>query len=124
MLIIQWIHINKCKPKNITKSFSSNLECFVFENFTFTPNHGGPLGDSDGCWSFISSVYNEFQDTEEAGPTERIRSQICDSVTLYAQKYDEEFRVRRKFFYSLLKTLLRYKEYYEIIALIYIDIGD
>ena len=82
------------------------------------------MGDSDGCWSFISSVYNEFQDTEEAGPIERIRSQICDSVTLYAQKYDEEFRVRSKFFYSLLKTLLLYKEYYEIIALIYIDIGD
>jgi len=31
-------------------------------------------------------------DTEEAGPLERIRSQVCDNVALYAQKYDEEFK--------------------------------
>ncbi|XP_070556121.1 exportin-2-like [Ptychodera flava] len=31
-------------------------------------------------------------DESEAGPLERLRSQICDNVALYAQKYDEEFQ--------------------------------
>ncbi|KAG1687432.1 Exportin-2 [Nymphon striatum] len=31
-------------------------------------------------------------DEEEAGPLEQLKSQICDNVALYAQKYDEEFR--------------------------------
>lgn len=30
-------------------------------------------------------------DDEEAGVMEMLRSQICDNITLYAQKYDEEF---------------------------------
>jgi exportin-2 (importin alpha re-exporter) len=30
-------------------------------------------------------------DDEEAGTLEMLRSQICDNITLYAQKYDEEF---------------------------------
>ncbi len=34
-----------------------------------------------------------FQDSDEAGPLEKLRSQICDNVALYAQKYDEEFQV-------------------------------
>ena len=37
------------------------------------------------------SVY--YQDDEEAGPLELIKSQICDNVAMYAQKYDEEFQV-------------------------------
>lgn len=32
-----------------------------------------------------------FQDEDEAGVLEQVKSQICDNVTLYAQKYDEEF---------------------------------
>uniref|UniRef100_A0A8C4QN71 Exportin-2 n=1 Tax=Eptatretus burgeri TaxID=7764 RepID=A0A8C4QN71_EPTBU len=31
-------------------------------------------------------------DESEAGPLELLKSQICDNVALYAQKYDEEFR--------------------------------
>lgn len=34
----------------------------------------------------------QTDDDEEAGVMEQIRSQVCDNVTLYAQKYDEEFR--------------------------------
>jgi exportin-2 (importin alpha re-exporter) len=34
----------------------------------------------------------ETEDKEEAGPIELIRSQICDNIALYAQKYDEEFQ--------------------------------
>jgi len=36
----------------------------------------------------------EIKDSDEAGPLERLRSQICDNVAMYAQKYDEEFQVR------------------------------
>ncbi|XP_022090609.1 exportin-2-like [Acanthaster planci] len=31
------------------------------------------------------------KDEEEAGTLERLKSQICDNISLYAQKYDEEF---------------------------------
>ena len=31
-------------------------------------------------------------DSEEAGVLEQIKSQICDNVAMYAQKYDEEFK--------------------------------
>ncbi|XP_006818964.1 exportin-2-like, partial [Saccoglossus kowalevskii] len=31
-------------------------------------------------------------DTEEAGPLDKLKSQICDNIALYAQKYDEEFQ--------------------------------
>lgn len=31
-------------------------------------------------------------DEDEAGPLERLKSQICDNIALYAQKYDEEFK--------------------------------
>jgi exportin-2 (importin alpha re-exporter) len=31
------------------------------------------------------------QDEEEAGLLEQVKSQVCDNVALYAQKYDEEF---------------------------------
>jgi len=45
---------------------------------------------------FLMLIVTEFKaletdDTDEAGPLEKIRSQICDNVTLYAQKYDGEF---------------------------------
>jgi len=33
----------------------------------------------------------ETDDDDEVGPLEKIRSHICDNITLYAQKYDEEF---------------------------------
>lgn len=33
------------------------------------------------------------QDSEEASLLELVKSQICDNVGLYAQKYDEEFEV-------------------------------
>lgn len=46
---------------------------------------------------FHMLIVTEFKvlvttDTDEAGHLERIRSQICDNVALYAQKYDEEFQ--------------------------------
>lgn len=32
------------------------------------------------------------QSEDEAGLLEQLKSQICDNVALYAQKYDEEFQ--------------------------------
>lgn len=32
-----------------------------------------------------------LQDDEEAGLQEQIKSQVCDDIALYAQKYNEEF---------------------------------
>ena len=37
-----------------------------------------------------------FQDTDETEPIDLIKSQICDNVALYAQKYDEEFEVEKR----------------------------
>lgn len=32
------------------------------------------------------------QDEEEPGVIEQLKSQVCDNIGLYAQKYDEEFQ--------------------------------
>ena len=32
-----------------------------------------------------------FQDDDEAGVIEQLKTHVCDNVILYAQKYDEEF---------------------------------
>ena len=32
-----------------------------------------------------------IQDEEEAGLLEQVKSQICDNISMYAQKYDEDF---------------------------------
>lgn len=40
-------------------------------------------------WVFCFLLY---EDEEEAGLLELLKSQICDNAALYAQKYDEEFQ--------------------------------
>ena len=48
------------------------------------------------CHFDVVSKFLDFiflQDSEDAGPLEKLRSQICDNIALYAQKYDEEFQV-------------------------------
>ncbi|XP_033645162.1 exportin-2-like isoform X2 [Asterias rubens] len=54
--------------------------------------------DNMKAWmtNFLTLVHDDVpllhtKDTEEAGTLERLKSQICDNVALYAQKYDEEF---------------------------------
>lgn len=39
---------------------------------------------------FYFEIY--LKDEEEAGVIEQLKSQVCDNVSLYAQKYDEEFQ--------------------------------
>lgn len=45
---------------------------------------------------FFKFFYEKFlkllQGSEEAGVVEQLKSQICDNIALYAQKYDEEFQ--------------------------------
>lgn len=47
-----------------------------------------------------------FQDEEEAGLLEQVKSQICDNVALYAQKYDEEFSPHLPGFVKAIWSLL------------------
>ena len=47
-----------------------------------------------------------FQDEEEAGLLEQVKSQICDNVALYAQKYDEEFSPHLPSFVTAVWNLL------------------
>ncbi|XP_047141486.1 exportin-2 isoform X1 [Hydra vulgaris] len=46
------------------------------------------------------------KDSDEPGPLEKIRSQICDNVALYAQKYDEEFQAFLPNFVQAIWNLL------------------
>lgn len=39
----------------------------------------------------MSNPLLQTQDNEEAGLLEQLKSEICDNVGMYAQKYDEEF---------------------------------
>lgn len=46
------------------------------------------------------------QDSDEPGVIEQLKSQVCDNVVLYAQKYDEEFQPYLPGFVTDIWTLL------------------
>ncbi|XP_064625610.1 exportin-2-like [Lineus longissimus] len=46
------------------------------------------------------------EDEEEAGLLEQVKSQICDNIALYAQKYDEEFQEHMPTFLEAVRHLL------------------
>ncbi|KAG7209545.1 hypothetical protein KM043_015625 [Ampulex compressa] len=48
----------------------------------------------------------QTSDEEEAGVIEQLKSQVCDNVGLYAQKYDEEFQVYLPEFVTAVWNLL------------------
>ncbi|XP_013392987.1 exportin-2-like [Lingula anatina] len=85
-------------PKALKVIFSSLvLICKIFYslNFQDLPEY---FEDNMEIWmnNFLTllQVDNKLlqtQDEEEAGLLEHVKSQICDNVALYAQKYDEEF---------------------------------
>lgn len=54
----------------------------------------------------IDNKILQTQDDEEAGLLEQVRSQICDNVALYAQKYDEEFSSHLPGFVDAIWNLL------------------
>ncbi|XP_041358734.1 exportin-2-like [Gigantopelta aegis] len=85
-------------PEALKMIFSSLLlicKIFYSLNFQDLPEH---FEDNMTIWMnhFLAllSVDNKLLRTdgeEEAGLLEQVRSQVCDNVALYAQKYDEEF---------------------------------
>ncbi|KAK6166863.1 hypothetical protein SNE40_023474 [Patella caerulea] len=85
-------------PAALKVIFSSiSLICKIFYslNFQDLPEH---FEDNMTIWmthflTLLSADNKLLQtsDEEEAGLLEQVKSQICDNVALYAQKYDEEF---------------------------------
>ncbi|KAJ8305405.1 hypothetical protein KUTeg_015950 [Tegillarca granosa] len=90
--------IHSSDPNALKVIFSSIvLICKIFYslNFQDIPEY---FEDNMGTWMthFLTllSADNKLlktEDEEEAGLLEQVKSQICDNVALYAQKYDEEF---------------------------------
>ncbi len=50
----------------------------------------------------------EFSSDEEAGKLEEVRSAVIENVTMYAQKYDEEFGPHLPPFVEVVWNLLRH----------------
>lgn len=100
-------------PAALKVIFSSIvLECKIFYslNFQDLPEH---FEDNMQIWmtNFLSllTVDNKLlqtEDEEEAGLLEQVKSQVCDNVALYAQKYDEEFSPHLPSFVTAVWNLL------------------
>ncbi|CAH1253654.1 CSE1L [Branchiostoma lanceolatum] len=92
---------NKCaaEPANLKVVFSSlTLIAKIFYSLNFQDL---PEFFEDNMQTWMTGFHTLLQldnkllmtdDEGEAGPLELIKSQICDNVALYAQKYDEEFQ--------------------------------
>lgn len=86
-------------PEALQVVFSSLVmiaKIFYSLNFQDIPEF---FEDNMGAWMkpFHSLLTTDIEilqtkDAEEAGLLEQLKSQICDNVALYAQKYDEEFQ--------------------------------
>lgn len=48
----------------------------------------------------------QFKDEDEPGLLEQVKSQICDNIAMYAQKYDEEFQQHLPIFVTDVWNLL------------------
>lgn len=92
---------NRCghdmaKLKDILGSILLICKVFYSLNFQDLPEH---FEENMDKWmkNFLillttNSKELKLEDTDdEAGPLDLIKSQVCDNVSLYAQKYDEEF---------------------------------
>ncbi|CAD5113532.1 DgyrCDS2694 [Dimorphilus gyrociliatus] len=104
---------NASNPENLKIIFSSLvLICKVFYslNYQDLPEH---FEDNMNIWMghfhtllTIDNKILQTQDDEEAGLLEQVKSQICDNVALYAQKYDEEFSSHLPGFVDAIWNLL------------------
>lgn len=91
---------NRCgndmaKLKDILSSILLICKVFYSLNFQDLPEH---FEENMEKWMknflillTIDSKQLNLEDTDETGPLDLIKSQICDNVALYAQKYDEDF---------------------------------
>lgn len=83
------------KLKDILSSILLICKVFYSLNFQDLPEH---FEENMDKWMTnflilltIDSKKLKIEDTDETEPIDLIKSQICDNVALYAQKYDEEF---------------------------------
>ncbi|XP_035826529.1 exportin-2 isoform X2 [Aplysia californica] len=99
-------------PNSLKVIFSSILlicKIFYSLNFQDLPEH---FEDNMKVWMehFLSLLQadNKLLQTndDEAGLLEQIKSQVCDNVALYAQKYDEEFSPHLQAFVTAIWGLL------------------
>ncbi|CAH1774646.1 unnamed protein product [Owenia fusiformis] len=88
------------------------LICKIFYslNFQDLPEY---FEDNMGTWMghfhsllLIDNKLLQTHEDEEAGLLEQVKSQICDNVGLYAQKYDEEFSAHLPTFVTDIWNLL------------------
>ncbi|GFO03315.1 exportin-2-like [Plakobranchus ocellatus] len=99
-------------PKALKVIFSSILlicKIFYSLNFQDLPEH---FEDNMDVWMehFLHLLRADNKllqtDDDEAGLLEQVKSQICDNVGLYAQKYDEEFSTHLPNFVKAIWELL------------------
>jgi len=99
-------------PNALKVIFSSILMiCKIFYslNFQDLPEH---FEDNMAVWMghFLVLLQADNKllktDDEEAGLLEQVKSQVCDNVALYAQKYDEEFSSHLQGFVTAIWGLL------------------
>ncbi|XP_078362373.1 exportin-2-like isoform X2 [Oculina patagonica] len=91
---------NRCggdlaKLKDILSSILLICKVFYSLNFQDLPEH---FEENMEKWmkNFLillttDSKQLQLEETDETGPLDLIKSQVCDNVALYAQKYDEDF---------------------------------
>jgi len=87
---------NPVAIKVITSSLTLICKIFYSLNFQDLPEH---FEDNMKTWmeNFLAQLTTDnpllkTDSEEEAGLAEQLKSQICDNISLYASKYDEEFR--------------------------------
>ncbi|XP_074642803.1 exportin-2-like [Tubulanus polymorphus] len=110
---MQLAQTNANDPSALKVIFSSLvLICKIFYslNFQDLPEH---FEDNMDKWMthFLALLTVDYQllkteDEDEAGLLEQVRSQVCDNVGLYTQKYDEEFSPHLKKFVEAVWHLL------------------
>ncbi|XP_058804999.1 exportin-2 [Phymastichus coffea] len=109
---------------NLTQVHASNIEalkviynsltilCKVFYSLNYQDL---PEFFEDNMEVWMSNFHNllivnvpslQTEDDEEAGVIEQLKSQVCDNVCLYAQKYDEEFQQYLPQFVTAIWNLL------------------
>lgn len=87
---------NPVAIKVITSSLTLISKVFYSLNFQELPEH---YEDNMKTWmdNFLALLTTDnpllkSDSDEEAGLAEQLKSQICDNISLYASKYDEDFR--------------------------------
>ncbi|KAL3287433.1 hypothetical protein HHI36_001904 [Cryptolaemus montrouzieri] len=104
-------HVNDTNASKIIYG-SLGLICKVFYSLNYQDL---PEFFEDNMQTWMSNFHTllmtnihdlESQNPEEAGVMEQLKSQVCDNIALYAQKYDEEFKPYLPMFVTDVWSLL------------------